>query len=244
MSPTPTTPASRPTSAAAGWRAALAEPVDPVLLALRRAGSRIREVRYRENRTVLLSVSRDGRVLNSHACFRHAPPGIAGAVATFVTSRTGTRAARGALEELRQWEGTRTGLARARQRKPRRVKHVNGPDTARLRRLFDRFNEHRFGAALPDVPLRISRRMTRSLGTITYGTGSLPRVKEIAISADLLLEENRTILEDTLLHEMAHAEAWLRTGHKGHGAPWRRVAERVGCTPRALTKARIKRRKG
>ena len=218
------------------------EPADPVLRALHRAGSGIRAVRYRENRSVLLSVSRDGRVLNSHVCFRDAPPAIARAVATFVTSRRGARASAEALDTLREWEGTRAGLASARRRRRRRSRRVNGPETERLRRLFDRFNWLRFDGALPDIPLRVSRRMTRSLGTIAYAAGSPPRVREIAISADLLQEENRAVLEDTLLHEMAHAEAWLQAGHRGHGAPWRRIAERVGCVPRALTKARVHRR--
>jgi predicted SprT family Zn-dependent metalloprotease len=85
--------------------------------------------------------------------------------------------------------------------------------------------------------------MTRSLGTISYGEeGPARTVKEIAISADLLVPENRAVLEDTLLHEMAHAEAWLRHGHRGHGPIWRRVAERVGCTPRALIHTRVRRR--
>ncbi|NIP78304.1 MAG: hypothetical protein GWM90_03535, partial [Gemmatimonadetes bacterium] len=79
------------------------------------------------------------------------------------------------------------------------------------------------------MPLRVSRRMTRSLGTIRYGRGTDAgegaagrvgagrTVAEIAISAQLLEPGNRAVLEDTLLHEMAHAEAWLLHGHRGHG---------------------------
>jgi predicted SprT family Zn-dependent metalloprotease len=61
------------------------------------------------------------------------------------------------------------------------------------------------------------------------------------ISADLLLPANAEVLRDTLLHEMAHGEAWLRHGHRGHGKIWRRIAERVGCVPRALTQTRVAR---
>ena len=218
---------------------------DPILMALRSRGSTIRTVRYRPNRSVLLSVSRDGRTLNSHECFRRAPADVVDAVVRFILSRRGSAPAREALEELRSWEGTRRGLERARHRSSRRRPKVNGPDTGPLRALFSRFNQDRFDGRLPAIPLRISSRMTRSLGTIRYGGsgGEAGRfVIEIAISEDLLLPANVGLLEDTMLHEMAHAEAWLRSGHRGHGRPWRKVAERVGCTPRATCRAPIVRR--
>jgi hypothetical protein len=218
---------------------------DRLLSALRARGARIRQVRYRSNRTVLLSVSRDGRTLNSHACFREAPGEIVDAIARFITARPGSREAGRALERVRGWEGTRDGLAAARRVRPRRSRPgTDGPEAAPLRTLFDRLNRERFGGALPRIPLRVSRRMTRSLGTIRYGGGGgSPHVEEIALSADLLLPNNAGALKDTMLHEMAHAEAWLKHGHRGHGPPWRRIAERVGCTPRALCRTPIVRRK-
>lgn len=239
---------------------------DPLLSALRSRRSGIRSVRYRANRSVLLSVSRDGRTLNSHACFRDATPEVARAVAEFLTARRGSPASRRALDLLRSWEGTDRGLEAARQARPRRTRRAtDGPETAPIRELFQRFNHDRFGDGLPAIPLRVSRRMTRTLGTIRYGPdgggaaagggtaaaggqptgydpGSRPEsrsVLEIAIAADLLLPANRQSLEDTLLHEMAHAEAWLRYGHRGHGRPWRRIATRVGCTPRATCRSPI-----
>ena len=218
---------------------------DPILTALRARGSAIRRVRYRTNRSVLLSVSRDGRTLNSHACFRDAPPEIVAAVVDALTARRGTRARRDALRALREWEGTRGGLERARRLKPRRARKVNGREVRPLRELFRRFNAERFDGRLPDIPLRVSRRMTRSLGTIRYGRGdgdgaaATRTVAEIAISAPLLEPGNRAVLEDTLLHEMAHAEAWLLHGHRGHGRIWRRVARRVGCRPRAVHDERV-----
>ncbi|MGH7504539.1 MAG: SprT-like domain-containing protein, partial [Longimicrobiales bacterium] len=48
---------------------------------------------------------------------------------------------------------------------------------------------------------------------------------------------------DTLLHEMAHAEAWLLHAHREHGRPWRTVARRVGCEARACSTVRIRRRR-
>ncbi|MFO7894929.1 MAG: SprT family zinc-dependent metalloprotease [Longimicrobiales bacterium] len=231
---------------------------DPILTALRARGSAIRRVRYRENRTVLLSVSSDGRTLNSHACFRDAPPPIVDAIVVVATTARDTPPRRAALRTLRGWEGTRRGLERARRRKARRGRKVNGRETEPLRALFRRLNAEEFGGRLPEIPLRVSRRMTRSLGTVRYGTGPGPghgpgsspgsepdadrsdrSVAEIAISVDLLRPGNRAVLEDTLLHEMAHAEAWLYHGHRGHGRPWRQIARRVGCRPRATNDVRV-----
>jgi predicted SprT family Zn-dependent metalloprotease len=214
---------------------------DPILSALRDRGAPVRAVRYRANRSVLLSISRDGRTLNSHVCFRDAPPEIAADIARWVTRRRGSPESRRALARLRDWEGTRRGLTEARRQKPRRRRpSSSGPSPAELTDLFDRLNRTRFDASLPPVSIRVSHRMTRSLGTIRYGEGT---VTEIAISADLLLPANRGVLEDTMLHEMAHAEAWLRHGQRGHGTAWRRIAERVGCTPRALTRTPVRRRR-
>lgn len=214
---------------------------DSLLTALRDHRSAIRAVRYRPNRSVLLSVSRDGRTLNSHSCFRDAPPDITTAVARYLTSPRGSATARRALKQLRSWEGTARGLAEARRKRPRTRRTVvrDTPETAPLRTLFDRLNRMCFDDRLPPIPLRVSHRMTRSLGTIRYGSRD---IIEIAISADLLLPSNRDVLHDTMLHEMAHAEAWLVHRHRGHGPPWRAIAERVGCTPRATCRAPIARR--
>lgn len=213
------------------------EPIDPILAVLMARGSRIRRVRYRENRSVLLSVSRDGRTLNSHACFRGAPAPILRAIAAALTERGARRSQ--ALRRIRAWEGTRRGLERARRRsRPRRSASGTAPA---LQELYDGLNRTAFGGRLPVIPLRVSTRMTRALGTIAYvGNGSGERgVREIAIAADLLRATNREALEDTLLHEMAHAEAWLVHAHRGHGVPWKRVARRVGCRPRARTDSPI-----
>ena len=235
---------------------------DPILAALRARDIRIRRVRYRENRSVLLSVSSDGRTLNSHACFRDAPSTIVEAVVTVVTSGRDSRARRRALRTLREWEGTREGLTRARRTKAPRRPRVDGAEAAALRVLFRRLNRAKFGGRLPEIPLRVSGRMTRTLGTVRYGGGGVSgssagpggggrgspvrpetpqerTVAEIAVSSDLLRPSNRALLEDTLLHEMAHAEAWLLHGHRGHGRVWKTIARRVGCRPRAVNDVRV-----
>ncbi len=41
---------------------------------------------------------------------------------------------------------------------------------------------------------------------------------------------------DTIKHEIAHALAYVRFNHAGHGAPWVRMCGEVGCRPRRLKK--------
>ncbi len=217
---------------------------DPILTLLRARSTSIRRVRYRRNRTVLLSVSRDGRTLNSHECFREAPRRILEAIAVFVTVSRRSAEYRRALAAIQEWEGAVRGLENARRSRGRRRARTNGGDVDELNALYDRFNDAEFGGRLPAIPLRWSRRMTRALGTIAYGEATGGRtVREIAISADLLIPGNEAALRDTLLHEMAHAEAWLRHGHRGHGPIWRSIAERVGCAPAALTRDPVRRRR-
>jgi hypothetical protein len=211
---------------------------DPVLAALDARGTTIRRVRYRANRSVLLSVSRDGLTLNSHECFRVAPGPVARAIAEFVAAPRGSAASRRALAAIRSWPGVVEGVARARRVRPRRRVVSRGAEPEVLRGLYDRLNVERFQGRLPPVPLRTSRRMRRMLGCIAYTVAPGVRgVREIALNAELLVPGKERVLEDTLLHEMAHAEAWLCHGHRGHGRIWRRIALRVGCEPRALTRA-------
>jgi hypothetical protein len=218
---------------------------DAILAALAARGAAIRHVRYRHNRSVLVSVSRDGRTLNSHICFREAPGPVVEAIATFVLAPPRSPQYGRALRVIREWDGTRRALEQVRRRRPPRITAAGrAEEVAYLRALFDSYNAERFGGRLPAVPLRVSRRMTRSLGTIAYGERDGVRgVRQIAISADLLLPANRAILLDTLVHEMAHAEAWLEHGHRGHGPVWRRIAVRAGCVPRAITEARVRRQR-
>lgn len=40
-------------------------------------------------------------------------------------------------------------------------------------------------------------------------------------------------IRDTVLHEIAHALAWIHSGEKGHGKEWKAWCLRVGALPRA-----------
>ena len=115
-----------------------------------------------------------------------------------------------------------------------------------LRELYARLNRARFRGRLPPIPLRLSGRMSNRYGhVIFYRTASGTRtVLELAINLQLLADGNDALLLDTMLHEMAHVEAWLQRGHRGHGATWKRICLRIGCAPRACTQVRPPARSG
>ncbi len=227
------------------------------LAALRERGvRRIRRVRFRDNRHVLLSVSREGSTLNAHECFARAPRSVMDAVATFLKARRGSAEFREAVERIRAWPGGAEAIRAARRRAARRAAIRASREAAlrdgvpiehhrQLRSLYARLNRSHFRDRLPgSLPLRISRRMERRFGQVQlYVDRSGARsVLELAVNAHLMYPENELELLDTLLHEMAHIEAWLVHGDRGHGEDWRRVAERVGCEAAARTDARIRRR--
>ncbi|HEX7051958.1 MAG TPA: SprT-like domain-containing protein [Longimicrobiales bacterium] len=221
--------------------AAGADPTGALLAALHARGVRsIHRVAFKENRTRLLSVSRDGATLYAHTCYRGAPAEVHAAIATFLTAARGSAEQRAAVARIRDWGAAHRPPATDRTGAPRPPRP--GPccatpaQRARLIALYGALNEERFAGRLPArVPLRLSRRMSRRLGHVRYHRDSAGArtVIELALNADLVLDGNETVLRDTLLHEMAHIEAWLEHGEGGHGAVWRRIALRVGCEPRA-----------
>ncbi|CAN5723409.1 hypothetical protein BH23GEM10_BH23GEM10_09760 [soil metagenome] len=116
-----------------------------------------------------------------------------------------------------------------------------------LETAYAKLNESHFRGCLPaDLPIRLSDRMSRRFGHVAYARTIQGdrKVAELALNIDLLLPGNERALLDTLLHEMAHIEAWLVHGHREHGRIWRDVARRVGCEPRACTHMRLRRRRG
>ncbi len=236
----------------------LDQTVENFLVALRQRGvRRIRSVRFRNNRERLLSLSRDGSLLNAHACFASAPPDILDAIALFLRARAGSEDSRRAVAVLRAWPGTREALERARVAAEDR-ETSDGATLPKittccgtiaqqryLRRLYAQLNRTRFSGALPkELQIRLSNRMATRYGHVRYHVRKSGRreVIELALNVDLMLEGNETDLVDTLLHEMAHIEVWLALGHKGHGRPWKRTARRVGCEARACAHRALRRR--
>ncbi|MGH7447396.1 MAG: SprT-like domain-containing protein [Longimicrobiales bacterium] len=217
---------------------------DELLGALRGRGAAfLRDVRFRPNRSRLISLSADRRRLNLHECFRAAPARVIDAVASFTMAPARSRAFRDAIEQMREWHegqvaeyGLGDSIASCGTDKQRRY----------LESVYSSLNASHFRGALPDpLPIRLSDRMSRRFGHVSYArtTRGDRKVAEIALNIDLLLPGNERALLDTLLHEMAHVEAWLVHSHREHGRIWRDVARRVGCEAKACTHMRLRRRR-
>ena len=209
-----------------------------------RGVSDVRKVRFKANRSRLISLSADRTSLNLHDCFRSAPADVLDAVATFARSLRDSPGYRRAIERMRAWHGAQVEGSETDD-------HGVGPCCATaaqrhfLAGLYRQLNHSHFGGNLPDLlSVRLSDRMSRRLGHVSYSTGRGERaVLEIALNVDLMLDGNEHALVDTLLHEMAHAEAWLMHAHRGHGGVWRGIARRVGCEARACSDMHIRRRR-
>lgn len=217
---------------------------EEILGAMRLRGATfLQEVRFRPNRSRLISLSADRRRLNLHECFRAAPARVLDAVATFATAPARSRSFRDAIERMREWHegqvaeyGLGEPLASCGTTRQRTY----------LKGVYRRLNESHFYGALPrSLPIRLSDRMSRRFGHVSYArtVEGQRKVAELALNIDLLLPGNERALLDTLLHEMAHIEAWLVHGHREHGRIWRETARRVGCEPKACTHMRLKRRR-
>lgn len=74
-------------------------------------------------------------------------------------------------------------------------------------------------------------RLRRALGRCCYSDRTIELSRDFAVAHGL--DEH---VKDTILHEVAHA---LTPGH-GHDKVWKRVARRLGATPRATNKAPLK----
>ena len=55
--------------------------------------------------------------------------------------------------------------------------------------------------------------------------------KIISISNAYLNTNPFPVMKDTLLHEIAHALQYIKTGKTNHGTGWKEIASEVGCKP-------------
>lgn len=208
-----------------------------------RGATSLERVRFKRNRSRMISLSLDHRSLNLQECFRAAPGPVLDAIAMFVCARSHNAEFRRAVARMRRWWDGQEGEDGAPEARPS-PSSATPEQAAYLVLLYRRLNVVHFGGVLPpDVPLRVSDRMSRRFGHIHYTRRDGRRgVGEIALNIDLFLRGNERHLEETLLHEMAHAEAWIVHGHRGHGGIWRTIARRVGCEDRACSRVRIRQR--
>lgn len=197
---------------------------------MRRAGSRVERVVLTRNRRVMASLADQGRTLRLHEVFMTAPPEVLESVAVLFSARSAAVRSR-AKGEIRTFlqraippPAPRTSPAR---RRPSRSFPGDKARLERLRAEFAHVNHAYFGGRLPEVPLRLSSRMTRRNGHF------MPDPLEIAISRTLCDRGAEGEAERTLRHEMIHLWQWVEGRKPGHGRDFRRWAQRLGIHPRA-----------
>ncbi len=209
---------------------------DELLRRLRALGlpSRYTRVRLTNNRTVMVSFSRDE--LRVHAAYLGAPRDVHLAMVAFLAGRT--RAVRQQARSVILAHPIERAPARAR-RAPRTLPEDRGI-VDELRRWHDQYNERLFDGTLRRVTLRVSRKMESRLGHYTAAApGGTPA--EIAIGRQHLERHGWTEVLHTLLHEMVHQ--WQdETGRPiDHGAGFRAKAREVGITAAARRTVRARR---
>lgn len=211
---------------------------DEFLAELRARGARrLRKVHFRRNRRRIWSLTRGATVLNIHVGYRRATDEI---LDHFALIAREPRGGRPALVRARSAVQQHPPLHRAME-SIRRNSGSGGPNCATpaqqayLDALYALLNTSAFDDRLPDgLPIRLSRRMRSTWGAVKLThLGGVRTVHELALNLDLMLEENDDHRIEIMLHEMAHIEAFLEDGDAGHGPAWRRIAQRVGCHPRA-----------
>ena len=71
----------------------------------------------------------------------------------------------------------------------------------------------------------------RSLGRCHYG-----KVKKITLSRWYVEQNTEELVEDTILHEIAHALDYLDRGYSNHDINWKKICIRIGANPKRCSK--------
>jgi hypothetical protein len=200
---------------------------DELLARLRAAGLRgIAELRLTRNRRTMVSVGR--RTLRVHEAYLGAPAAVHEAIAGFVMTRRGP--GRAAAERVIVAFAARIPRD-ARPARTERTHPDDEPVAAKLVEWHARLNGERFGGALREVPVRVSRRMRSRLGH--YSPARDGAGAEIAISRRHVRRHGFSSAVQTLLHEMVHQWQDENSLPVDHGLEFRRKAGEVGISPRA-----------
>ena len=65
-----------------------------------------------------------------------------------------------------------------------------------------------------------------SLGRCHYG-----KIKKITLSRRYVEQNEEALVEDTILHEIAHALDYLERGYSSHDKHWKKICVRIGADP-------------
>jgi hypothetical protein len=202
-------------------------PSVPLLLrAIAAGGARFERIVLTRNRRVMASIAEGGRTLRLHEAFREAPPAVLRALGELFASRSASARAR-ARGRVQAFLADRIPAHAPPRRRPHRPLPGDRPHLDRLLAEFRRVNSLHFGGELPEVPLRLSGRMSRRNGHFSADP------LEIAISRRLCLAAADGETERTLRHEMIHLWQHQEGRKPGHGADFRRWARMLDIHPRA-----------
>jgi hypothetical protein len=190
-------------------------------------GSQYR-VRLTTNRTVVVSYS--GGELRIHHSFLDADEEVWKAIIIFVHGRN--RVARQeARRTILEFPVARSNDPPRRKRSPERTNPADLPVIRDLSRWHLEYNRERFGGALREIPIRISRRMKSRLGH--YSPASEGCEPEIVLSRRHIRRDGWEEALHTLLHEMVHQWQDEQGLPVDHGSSFRGKARAVGITPLA-----------
>jgi hypothetical protein len=213
---------------------------DQALLATRLAELGLKgvgQITVHRNRTVMLTLSRER--LRIHRGYAYAPDRVLEAIVTFLSPgkrRQDRRAAEGEFLGFPVHHYV-PGSAR---RGERRVLARDRKVLEDLTQLYRRLNRQHFKGRLPEIPMRLSRRMRTRLGEFVLDPQT-DRPVEIGISLYHVVTDGWEEVEQTLLHEMVHqwqAETGIPVDH---GTNFRQKALEVGVAPTAYRKLDIRR---
>jgi hypothetical protein len=196
---------------------------------LQRLGLRSQyRVRLTTNRTVVVSYS--GGELRIHNSFLEADEDVWKAIIAFVHGRN--RVVRQeARRTILQFPVARSSDPPRRRRRPEQTHPADIPFIRELTRWHGAYNDDRFGGALREIPIRISRRMKSRLGH--YSPAAEGFAPEIVVSRRHIRRDGWTEALHTLLHEMVHQWQDEQGLVVDHGASFRAKARAVGITPLA-----------
>jgi len=202
-----------------------------VLAELSRVGKGFKRIVVTENQRVMASVTDRGRTLRIQKVFLQAPAEVLHALGTVLTRPKG-REVGAEREALRTFlAGVATGSTQEPpRRRARRFRPPSPEDLPYLRRLeveFRSVNAAHFDSNLPEIPIRLSTRMSRRNGHFSAAPPT------IVISRTLFTSAMDGEAERTLRHEMIHLWQWATGSPLGHGAEFRRLAGRLQIHPRA-----------
>src|SRR2546423_7862476 len=180
-------------------------------------------VRLTTNRTVVVSYS--GGELRIHNSFLGADEEVWKAIIVFVHGRTRVLRQE-ARRTILEFPVARSSDQPRRKRSPERTNPADLPLIRELSRWHVEYNEERFGGALREIPIRISRRMKSRLGH--YSPASEGYVPEIGLSRRPIRRDGWDEALHTLLHEMVHQ--WQGEQGRGgeHGGALRRGGRAAG----------------